>query len=77
MTKHAHSMAGRHPDRRKEILGIAENNAAFEDLCGRFGKLWDSLNELENEPGDTERLHHELKHLELEVLNMLSGHGRV
>ena len=77
MSKHVHSFTERHPDMGDAIHKIAENNAAFSDLVGRFDRLWDRLNELENEPVDTERLRKEVLHLEREILSMLHDQMRV
>lgn len=77
MTRHAHSLAERHPEKKDSILKLARQNSAFDDVCGRFGQLWDSLNEMENEPADSERMRRELKHLELAMLNMMSDHTRL
>jgi hypothetical protein len=77
MTRHAHSLAERHPDRKDSILELANQNSAFDDVCGRFSQLWDRLNEMENEPADSERMRRELKHLELAMLNMMSNHTRL
>lgn len=77
MTKHVHSFAERHPQMREKIFSLADNSTAFNDLCSRFGRLWDSLNELENEPVDTERVRKEVKHLESEMLTMFHDQMRI
>jgi len=71
MTKYVHSFADRHPDRKEKIMEMAEQNTAFGDVCNRFGRLWDSLNEMENEPVNTERVQNEVHNLEMELLSMI------
>lgn len=77
MTKHVHSFAERHPQMREKILDLSDRSSAFNDLCARFGSLWDSLNELENEPVDTEQVRKHVKHLESEMLSMFHDQMRV
>ena len=77
MARYAHSFAERHPEQRDSIMDLARSNSAFDDLCGRFGRVWDRLNELEGEPGEVDRVRKEVKHLELEMLNLMTGSGRV
>ena len=77
MSKHVHSFAERHPQMREKIVSLADRSSAFNDLCSRFGRLWDSLNELENEPVDTEQVRREVKHLEAEMLTMFYDNMRV
>lgn len=77
MSGHVHSFADRHPEMRETIFDLAGNHAAFNDLCTRFGRLWDSLNELENEPADTEQARREVKHLESEMLAIFQNQMRV
>jgi len=77
MTKHVHSFAERHPQLRDRIVKLADRSSTFNDLCSRFGSLWDSLNELENEPVDTESVRREVKHLETEMLSMFHDQMRV
>lgn len=77
MSRHVHSFAERHPDMQETIVDLAGSNAAFNDLCSRFGRLWDSLNELENEPIDTEQVRTEVKHIESEMLAILQNQLRV
>lgn len=77
MSKHVHSFAERHPSMRDNILKLADRSSSFSDVCTRFGHLWDSLNELENEPVDTERLKREVKNLETEMLAMVHDQMRV
>lgn len=77
MSRHVHSFAERHPQMREKIMDLADSSTAFNDLCSRFGRLWDSLNELENEPVDTERVRSEVKHLESEMLVMFHDQMRI
>lgn len=77
MSKHAHSFAERHPEKKEEILRRAEQDSAFHDMCQRFGELWDSLSETETDPSDADRRRSEAKKLELEMLSMIGGGGRV
>jgi len=77
MSKHVHSFAERHPEMADRVRQLAASSAAFNDICGRFERLWDSLNELENEPVDTERARRELRHLEMEMLAMFHDQMRV
>lgn len=77
MTKHVHSFAERHPKFREKILNLADRSSAFNDVCSRFGRVWDCLNELENEPVDTEQVRREIKHLESEMLAMVHDQMRV
>jgi hypothetical protein len=77
MSSPVHSFAERHPDYKEAIKEMAEKNSAFGGVCERFGRLWDSLNELENEPVDTERLRREVGHLEREMLAMVHDQMRV
>lgn len=77
MSKHVHSFAERHPDFSDKIVELANRSSAFSDVCGRFSRLWDSLNELENEPVDTDRVRKEVKHLEMEMLAMVHDQMRV
>ncbi len=77
MSKHVHSFAERHPGMREKILTLADSSSAFNDLCARFGRVWDSLNELENEPVDTEKVRREVEHLETEMLSMFQANMRV
>lgn len=72
-----HSFADRHPQMRETIVDLAGHNAAFNDLCYRFGRLWDSLNELENEPVQTEQVRTEVNHLETEMLAIFRDQMRV
>lgn len=77
MANHVHSFAERHPHLRDQILDLAGRNTAFNDVCARFGRIWDGLNELENEPGDAERVRREVKNLEQEMLSMYDNQMRV
>lgn len=77
MTRHVHSFAQRHPRMQEKIFSLADRNSAFNDLCSRFGRVWDSLNELENEPVDTEKVRREVRHLEAEMLAMFHDQMRV
>jgi uncharacterized protein YdcH (DUF465 family) len=77
MVNHIHSFAERHPKLRDRILDLADRSSAFNDVCSRFGRIWDGLNELENEPGEAERVRREVKHLEQEMLAMYHDQMRV
>jgi hypothetical protein len=77
MSKHVHSFAERHPGMEEGVRKLAASNAAFSDICGRFERLWDSLNENENEPVDADRARRELRHLEQEMLAMFHDQMRV
>ncbi|MFZ0488299.1 MAG: hypothetical protein WAL83_14985 [Arenicellales bacterium] len=77
MSKHVHSFAERHPKLRDKILELADRSSSFNDVCSRFGHLWDRLNELENEPVDAERIKREVKHLETEMLAMVHDQMRM
>jgi len=71
LMKHVHSFAERHPDKREKILSMAEQNSAFKDMCARFGRMWDSLNEMENEPQKADQARNEARNLEQEMLSMV------
>lgn len=77
MVDHVHSFAERHPKLREKILDLADRNSAFNDVCTRFGRIWDGLGELENEPGEAERVRREVKDLEQEMLAIYEDHMRV
>lgn len=77
MSKHVHSFAERHPQLRDKILALADRSSSFSDVCTRFGHVWDRLNELENEPVDTDRVKKEVQHLEREMLAMVHDQMRV
>lgn len=77
MSQHVHSFAERHPGKRETIHTLADSSSAFNDLCARFGRVWDSLNELENEPVDTEKVRREVTHLETEMLSIFQSQMRV
>jgi hypothetical protein len=77
MTNPVYSFADRHPDERHSVLELADRSTAFNDLCSRFARVWDSLNELENEPVETERVRREVKDLEAEMLLMFQNQARV
>jgi len=77
MSDHVHSFADRHPDEKSEVLEMAKRSPAFSDVCSRFTRLWDRLNELENEPVDTDRLRKEVQHLEREMIAMVHDQLRV
>jgi len=77
MSNHVHSFAERHPKLRDKILKLADRSSPFNDVCSRFGHLWDRLNELENEPVDTERVKREVKNLETEMLAMVHDQMRM
>jgi len=69
--KYVHSFAERHPDKREKIEKMAEQNSAFRDMCERFGRMWDSLNELEREPAKAEQTRNDARNLEQEMLSMV------
>ena len=73
MSAHAHSLAERHPTKRDTILSLSQSNAAFNDICGRFGRLWDCMNEVDAADGNTQRMRREVQHLETEMLAMFHG----
>lgn len=77
MTKHVHSFAERHPDMEDQIRALAARSTAFSDMCTRFARVWDSLNELDQEPMRTEEVQHELRHLETLMLAMAQQQMRV
>ena len=77
MSAHAHSLAGRHPSQRDSILSLSRSNTAFNDLCSRFGRLWDCMNEVDAGEVDTQRLRKEVQHLETEMLAMFHDQMRV
>lgn len=77
MSKPVHSFAERHPEVRERILELAARSSAFNDVCTRFSRVWDCLNELENEPVDTEHVRKEVKNLESEMLAMVHDQMRV
>lgn len=77
MSKHVHSFAERHPELKDDILEMAKRSSAFGEVCSRFTRLWDSLNELENEPVETDNVRREIKHLESEMLAMVHDQMRV
>jgi hypothetical protein len=61
----------------QQIKSLASRSSAFSDVCTRFGRLWDGLNELDGEPVDTQRVQNEVKHLETLMLSMLNDQMRV
>jgi hypothetical protein len=77
MSKHVHSFSERHPDMGEKIKKVSGGSTAFGDICSRFDRLWDRLNELENETVDTEQLRKEVLHLEREMLAMVHDQMRV
>ncbi|HSH43020.1 MAG TPA: hypothetical protein VK973_12920 [Arenicellales bacterium] len=77
MTNPVHSFAERHPGMRDSVIEMAGHSTAFNDLCMRFARVWDSLNELENEPVDTERVRREVKSLEAEMLLVFQNQARM
>lgn len=77
MSAHAHSLAERHPAKRDSILSLSRNNTAFNDLCSRFGRLWDCMNEVDAPEQDTRRMRKEVQHLETEMLAMFHDQMRV
>lgn len=77
MSKHVHSFAERHPEMEERIRGLAACSTAFSDVCTRFGRVWDGLNELDQEPMRTEKVERELRHLETLMLAMAHDQMRV
>lgn len=77
MSDHVHSFADRHPELKDEVMEMAKRSPAFSDICSRFTRLWDTLNELENEPVSTEQVRREVKHLETEMIAMVHDQMRV
>lgn len=77
MSAHVHSFAERHPEKRDLIMGLSKTNTAFNDICGRFGRLWDCLNEVEATEEGTKRMREEVRHLEAEMLAMFHDRMRV
>ena len=77
MSAHIHSFAERHPEKRDVIMGLAKNNTAFNDICSRFGRLWDCLNEIETGAEGSEQMRNEVRHLEAEMLAMFHDQVRV
>lgn len=77
MSKHAHSFVERHPQMEERIQALADRSTAFSDVCTRFGRMWDSLNELDQEPFRAEQVQRELRHLETLMLAMAQDQMRV
>lgn len=77
MSKHVHSFAERHSQMEERIRALADHSTAFSDVCYRFGRVWDSLNELDQEPIRTEQIQRELRHLETLMLAMAQDQMRV
>lgn len=73
----AHSLAERHPDKRDAIIAMSKSSSAFNDICKRFGSLWDCLNEVDANPADAERMRAEVRHLETEMLAFFHDQMRV
>ncbi len=81
MAEPQHSFAERFPEMKDAILELFQTNVAFQEICTKFGKVWDQLNELEQgdvagHGGEPERLRKEASNLEYEMLNMLRDHMR-
>lgn len=77
MSADSHSLAERHPAKRDTIMSLSRSNAAFNDICSRFGRLWDCMNEVDAGAGDTQRMRKEVQHLEAEMLAMFHDQMRV
>ncbi len=70
-------IAERHPQMEERIRALADRSTAFSDVCAHFGRVWDSLNELDQEPMRTKQVQRELRHLETLMLAMAQDQMRV
>jgi uncharacterized protein YdcH (DUF465 family) len=81
MSNAAHSFARRHPHLHDVVHSLFETNEAFNDLCRRFGRVWDRLNEVENSDvgiplREHDSLRREALELEYEMLGLLRDNMR-